>query len=239
MEAAASDIIESYIRLVWLFTVLITILLLLLSYLYLSVRKLREQELMSREFSNLMIEGLETERLRISRELHDTVLPLVREGQAPDIIRSICVNLMPPDFSCLSLKDALAQLCAHFSARTGISCACSIEDSLDFSPVSAENQLHIFRMIQESFNNIEKHSGSKRSSLVARRNHNGVHENILILVSDEGAGLQNAAQSGEGLGMRSIRQRAAIIGAKLDFISESGNGLMVRIEYAPPPVLEA
>ena len=37
-------------------------------------------------------------------------------------------------------------------------------------------------------------------------------------------------ESNEGLGIKSIRQRAAIIGAKLDFVSESGNGLMVRIE---------
>ena len=34
----------------------------------------------------------------------------------------------------------------------------------------------------------------------------------------------------EGLGMMSMRRRAAALDAKLDFISESGNGLMVRIE---------
>jgi len=84
-------------------------------------------------------------------------------------------------------------------------------------------------MVQESFNNIEKHSKTKNASLVARKNQNG---NILLCISDEGAGLKKE-MGFEGLGMRSIRQRAAIIGAKIDFISESDNGLMVRIEITP------
>jgi len=58
-------------------------------------------------------------------------------------------------------------------------------------------------------------------------------------------GLQNTPlsadgiPSGSGLGIKSLRQRADILGAKLDFISESGNGLMVRIELPPPVTLGA
>jgi len=239
-NAIASGGIESYIRLVWLFTIFITVLMLLLCYLYMSARKAREQELISREFSNLMIEGLETERLRISRELHDSILPLVREGrgsnetQVSDLIRSICINLMPPDFTRLSLKDSLALLCAQFSKRSEIECACSIEDNLNFSNISAENQLHLFRMIQEAFNNIEKHSKASRAALTVRQDLRGAFEKILICVCDEGMGMQNMPTANEGLGIRSIRQRAAIIGAAVDFISETGNGLMVRIELMLP-----
>ena len=229
--------VEIYIQLVWLFTVIISILMLCLCYLYLSMRRAREQEQMSREFSQLVIEGLETERRRISRELHDTVLPQVHDSAISDMIRLICIDLMPPDFTRLSLKDSLALLCAQFSQRTKIELACSIEDNLDFSHLCALNQLHLYRMVQESLTNIEKHSGASRASLVARRCLQNPMLNILICISDEGVGLASVNQdvpgsSGEGLGIRSIRQRAAIIGAKLDFISESGNGLMVRIEIS-------
>jgi signal transduction histidine kinase len=200
----------------------------LLCYLYLSIRKARQQEQLSLEFSDLVIEGLETERRRISRELHDAILPQLYGRAVSAQIRSICIDLMPPDFSCLSLKDALAQACVKFSARTGIRCACSIENELDFSKINAENQLHIYRMVQECFNNIEKHSKAASASLSAKR----FLENILICVSDDGVGL--AVDKGEGLGIRSIRQRATITGSKIDFISEAENGLMVRIELPLP-----
>ncbi|MCL2252076.1 MAG: histidine kinase [Treponema sp.] len=226
-SATLSGGIETYILLVWLFFIFNTVLMLLLCYLYLSIQKTREQEKLSREFSYLMIEGLETERRRISRELHDTILPNVHDIEVSNQIRSICVNLMPPDFSCLYLKDALLHFCVQFAKRTGIECAYSIDDEIDFSLICAENQLHLFRMVQESFNNIEKHSKTKNASFVVRRNANG---NILICISDEGVGLEKNNGYKNGLGIRSLRQRAEIIGAKLNFISESENGLMVRIE---------
>lgn len=88
--------------------------------------KTREREYMSFKFSNLAIEGLEIERRRVSRELHDVVLPLVREREVSQLLRSICMDLMSPDFTRLPLKDSLAQVCVKFSQKTGIECPCSI-----------------------------------------------------------------------------------------------------------------
>jgi signal transduction histidine kinase len=197
-----------------------------LCYLYLSIRRTQESERESLAFSGLAIEELEEERRRISRELHDSVLPLVRDPALSSQIRLICTELMPPDFVRLFLKDSLADLCVQFSKRSGIECVCSIEEDLDFAVLSPENQLHLFRMVQESFTNIEKHSGAHRAVLVVRRS---TPEHILICVSDDGVGIRSIPGM-PGLGIRSMRQRAIILGAKLDFKSESGNGLMVRIE---------
>ena len=221
------------ILLVWFFVILVSILMLCLCYLFLSMRRAQERENKSLAFSGLAIEGMEIERQRISRELHDTILPLVRDTALSDQIRSICKNLQPPDFTRLSLNASMADLCVEFSGRTGIECLCSIEENLDFSGVRAENQLHLYRMVQESLTNIGKHSGAARAALAARHYTRGASQNILICVSDDGKGLQGLREADEGLGMRSLRQRAAIIGAQIDFISESGNGLMVRIEIQP------
>jgi len=226
---------ELYLSLIWLFVAIITVLMLFLCYLYLAIKRALRRESQSLAFSHLAIEGMETERRRISRELHDMVLPLVQDTAVSGIIRTICMELMPPDFTKLSLKDSLSDLCARFSAHTAIKCACFIDEELDFKAISAENQLHLFRMVQESFNNMEKHSKASHASLVARRLTVSSTENILICVSDDGVGLRNEH---EGLGMMGMRQRAVIIGAKLDFISESGNGLMVRIEIPPVVNLE-
>jgi len=229
---------DFYIHLIWLFVIFITILMLILCYLFLAMRRSVERESKSLVFSHLMIEGIETERRRISRELHDNILPQVRGLEVGNQIRSMCMELIPPDFSKLSLNSALADLCGKFADRSGIECVYSIGNNLSFSAISSENQLHLYRMVQEAFTNIEKHSKADKATLVARQTSGG----ILICVSDDGIGiapvqhtaaLQTAALqvvSEEGLGIRGIHQRAAIIGAKIDFISESGNGLMVRIE---------
>jgi len=223
---------EFYLSLIWLFVAIITVLMLFLCYLYLAIKRALRRESQSLAFSHLAIEGMETERRRVSRELHDMVLPLVQDTTVSGLIRTICMELMPPDFSKLSLKDSLGDLCARFSARTVIKCACYIDEELNFKAISAENQLHLYRMVQEAFTNVEKHSKAGEASLVVRRLIVSSTENILICVSDDGVGLCNEPSNHrfEGLGMMSMRQRAAIIGAKLDFISESGNGLMVRIE---------
>jgi two-component system NarL family sensor kinase len=210
--------------------------MLFLCSLFLSMRRAEKRESHSFAFFFLFIEGLETERRRVSRELHDTVLPLVRDAEVSALIRSICVELMPPDFTRLSLNDSLADLCVQLTRRAGIECACSMEDGLKFTAFGLKNQLQLCRIVQESFTNLEKHSKASRAALVIRR----LHEHILICVSDDGVGLSGTAgyagnrepyiPAGAGLGIRSMLQRAAILGAKLEFISETGNGLMVRIE---------
>jgi len=218
---------EFYIRLVWLFVIIITLLLLILCYLFLAMRRSMERESKTLAFSHLVIEGIEEERHRISRELHDSILPQVRGLPVSDQIRSICMELLPPDFSRLSLKDSLAALCDKFAKRTGIECVYSIEQELSFAGIDKKNQLHLYRMIQEAFTNIEKHSKANKATLIVRQS----SDKIIICASDDGVGMilsETALQ--EGLGMGSLRQRAGIIGAKLSFLSENNNGLMLMIE---------
>jgi two-component system NarL family sensor kinase len=221
--------VTSYVQLIWLFAGIITVLMLFLCYLYLAMRRVQKLEEESFEFSRLIIEGQERERQRITRELHDGVLPLVQNTDVSGIIRSICMDLIPPNFEHLSLTDSFSDLCTHFSLRSGIECVHSIEDDVDFSMISSEHQLHLYRMVQESFTNIEKYSGAKKAVLVVRH-YSETPGHILICISDDGAGLSSASKESAGLGMKSMRQRADILGAKLDFNSESGEGLMVRIE---------
>jgi two-component system NarL family sensor kinase len=250
--------IEVYFHLLWLFVVIISALILLLWYLYFVMRGAREREQESRDFSHLIITSLETERRRISGELHDTVLPELRRltdpgGEAADgptvirqqelvsrRIREICMELMPPDFTRLSLKDSLTGLCLQFARRTGIECLPSIDKNLSFGRLDPGAQLHLYRMVQEALTNIEKHSNADRVVLVARRQGGpvpagGSSAGILVCVSDDGTGLTPESGDRAGLGMRIMRERAAAIGARLDFVSESGNGLMVRIDLPPPP----
>jgi len=220
-----------YFKLMWLFVCVISFLLLLLCYLYFGKQRAHKNEYESFTFSHQVIKGMEMERRRISRDLHDIVLPQVHGMPVSEQIRTICTELIPPDFSRLSLNDLLADICNKFAKRTGIDCSYFFENNFLFETINAENRLHIYRIVQECFTNIEKHSKAKKAMLIAKR-HNG---NILICVSDDGIGLNSNDES--GFGMNSIKQRAAIVGANTDFISESQNGLMVRIEIVTLPNL--
>jgi signal transduction histidine kinase len=218
--------IANYVFLLWFFVAIFTVLMLFLGYLTFATRKAREQESKSREYSYLSIEVLEAERRRVSRELHDDILPQIQDQALSDKIRTICHELMPPDFTRLSLKNSLADLTLQFTKKTGVECASFIEEALDFTSINVENQLQIFRIVQETFTNIAKHSGTSKASFFAGHSARSSTENILICISDEGKGLTE--ERGEGIGILSMRQRADIIEAKLDFTSEGG--LTVRLE---------
>jgi two-component system NarL family sensor kinase len=255
VSAVSPEEFEVYFRLLWLFVFIMLGLSGFLFYIYLAIRRAREREAQSFAFSWMVVAGQEAERRRISRELHDTVLPEIRrftkaDGGAADpeyvtrqqemlseLIREICTELMPPDFTRLSLRDSLMELCVRFTRQTGLPCIPSLEEDLDFSSMRAENQLHLYRMVQEAFTNIEKHAKARRVVLTVRRDTRTAPQgarqapSILICISDDGVGLPPVGITpSAGLGLRSMRERAAVLDARLDFISESGNGLMVRIE---------
>jgi signal transduction histidine kinase len=223
LENTLAENLEFHFTLIWLFVFIITVFMIFLWYFFLAKRRAEQRELESFEFSHLIIEGIETERRRISSEFHDTVLPLVRDAAVSSKIRKICTELMPPDFSRLPLTVALANLSDTFTERSGIKCACSIEEGIDFSFLSAVNRLHVYRIVQESFTNIEKHSQAEKAALVIRK----TGQKILICVSDDGIGIDS---HNEGMGMKTIRYRSNLLGAKIDFIGETGDGLMVRLE---------
>jgi two-component system NarL family sensor kinase len=250
---------DSYFRLLWLLVLFISLLMAFLSYLYLAMRKARERELQNRAFSSLALEAQETERRRIAAELHDTVLPVLGDTPTAARIREICSRLMPPDLSRFSLKDSLSSLCDAFVKRTGIECIVEIEEGLDFSSLSDEHRLHLYRIAQEALNNIGKHSHAKQAVLVARQ---GVREPLgifgkgqpgsaaqpwsasqplLFSISDDGQGLRSrpglqteGGHEGDGFGMRTMRQRAAILGAHIEFNSVEGAGLMVCVKVPLP-----
>jgi two-component system NarL family sensor kinase len=226
---------EAYIRLVWLFAAIGFALAVLLLCLYVSMRKARKRETRQLAMSEEAIAAQEAERLRIYMELHDAILPRIDDRALSAQIREICASLMPPDFARLSFGDSLAALCTAFIRKTAIPCDFDIPADMDFSALGEQCRLHIYRIAQEAFNNIAKHSQAKRATFAIRR---GAEGSILMFVSDEGAGLGPESAKNRGFGISAMCQRAAIIGAKLDIFDQSstdqeGGGCVVRLEIPP------
>ena len=94
-----------------------------------------------------------------------------------------------------------------------------------------QKELILFRIIQESLNNIIKHAGADRLMVVA----NYQPQQLLITISDNGKGvdltlLSENGAAGSGLGIRNMDNRAKLIGGEFSMASTIGSGTTVNIK---------
>jgi len=91
-----------------------------------------------------------------------------------------------------------------------------------------ETGTQVSRVLQEALTNARRHSGAKRVSVSLRTE----GEDLLIEVSDDGAGFGPDVQP--GVGFASMRERAALGGGLLEIESEEGRGTSVRLRVPLP-----
>src|SRR5215212_7815485 len=84
------------------------------------------------------------------------------------------------------------------------------------------------RVIQEALTNARKHSGAKRISVSVRME----GDDLLAEITDDGIGFEPAVP--QGVGLASMRERAALLGGELEVESGEGRGTTVRIRINLP-----
>lgn len=91
-----------------------------------------------------------------------------------------------------------------------------------------EKAVIIFRMIQEALHNIIRHAKAKRITLAMQ--HTG--EKIIIEITDDGVGFntEKLKATETGIGLKSIRQRCALINAQCILTSQPGTGTTVTLD---------
>jgi PAS domain S-box-containing protein len=94
-------------------------------------------------------------------------------------------------------------------------------------------ETNLYRIAQEALNNIYKHSEATRASVMleSRRNE------IVLVIEDDGIGfdpdsMKRATESGRGLGLIGMQERAAIMDGSIEIESSTGNGttIFVRVQ---------
>ena len=192
-------------------------------------------------------QGQEAERKRVAQELHDEVgqaltavmLQLSRLAKhAPaeleedlrdtqettraslDDVRRIARQLRPEALDDLGLVPALVALATTFADRTDLRVHRHLDE--DLPRVSAEVELALFRVAQESLTNAARHSGASRVELWLESGQN----DVVLRVRDHGRGLDGARS---GSGIRGMRERALLIGGELTIASAAGGGTEVRL----------
>jgi signal transduction histidine kinase len=119
---------------------------------------------------------------------------------------------------------ALSQLAAGMGSDSGISCRFECPERV----LVADNRvaMHLYRIAQEAVTNALKH-GRPGQVLVKLEESQG---EVVLSISDDGAGMPSPSERKEGAGLRIMRYRAAAIAATLKIKSAPGGGTLVRCE---------
>ena len=190
----------------------------------------RELLMASQNMAQKIVSQQEEIQNRIARDLHDTVIAdimiLTRalSGEATvskaDIssgldqigqrIREICHDLTPRDLRDWGLQTVIEDLLERISQRTGADCTFQCETEIPDFPFAV--QLHLFRIVQECLNNIEKYAEASRVVVKFEV----LHQVMRLTMTDDGKGFDpsdlEARRAREGgTGLAGIRERAEMI----------------------------
>ena len=208
------------------------------------------QEALSTVNQRLM-EGLEQDRTRLARELHDDILqrltllkvrldglhgkstsPVDLEheieqvsqqiGECVEDVQALSHRLHSSKLEFLGLPTAAAGFCQEFSDRQNV--------KIDFEAQSVPEEvppaigLCVFRLMQEAVQNAAKHSGARRFRVSLR----GAPNELELTVGDSGAGFDlKEAMRGRGVGLTSMTERVKLVDGQLSIDSKPGGGTTI------------
>jgi signal transduction histidine kinase len=146
-------------------------------------------------------------------------------------IRTVSYLLHPPFLDEAGLLSALRWYAGGFAKRSGIKVDLDLPERFERLPLDTETVL--FRIVQESLNNIHRHAGSK----TARIRFEGDAETLVLEIEDRGRGIPDAALKhitsggGGGVGIVSMSERVEQLGGRLDVTSSDHGttGTTVRV----------
>ena len=162
-------------------------------------------------------------------EVQVPVVPLVQE--AVEEVRRICKNLRPPILDDLGILATISWFCREFMDIYG-NIRVEKEILLKEEEVPRDLKISIFRVLQEAFNNIAKHSEADLARVVLKKRAKWV----VLLVEDNGHGFDVEAAPGSkdpdtGMGLASMKERATLSGGSLEIKSAPGEGTRVRASF--------
>ncbi|MDT0556081.1 sensor histidine kinase [Patiriisocius hiemis] len=199
---------------------------------------------------NSMIEGQEAERLRIAKDLHDSLGGLLSTVKAHFTtiqneikqleefnltdktnhlideacieVRRISYNMMPHALSISGLKGAIEDFGTQLNDE-GYTTTIEISNLPD---IENTKEVMIYRLIQEIISNIRKHAEAKEVLIQLLGNEEGVN----LIIEDDGKGFnyKKAVKKG-GLGLKSINSRVQFLDGTIDWDTQKNEGTSVLI----------
>ena len=182
-----------------------------------------------------LLKAQEEERAWVAREVHDDVLQRIavllqevdKAGDIGSTARRKALRAEIQDLSVVleGILASLGRLTADLTRSSGIQIGFEgeIEEPGGLTP---EQRLVAYRVVQEALNNLIRHSGAAAGLVRAKANGG----DFIVEIEDQGRGfVQDAAQTGHGLGLISMGERAHAVGGGVTIRSQPGSGTVVRL----------
>ncbi|GAK83315.1 sensor histidine kinase [Vibrio ponticus] len=222
--------------------------------LNLNLRRLANQQLS--ELNQQIIDSQENERQRVSRDLHDGVNQLLvaakyridnvtkeqnstkkmqeldasRDAMEQAIVelRRISQDLRPPQLDDLGLVAAIDFYINGLRERTQLELV--FEHDIDGEEFIPEVETTLYRVVQESLHNVEKHANAQGVDVILQRE----GHTLILTISDDGVGFPNSINKSHQLvqgkmGLQNMKERIQAIGGTFTLTSEQGQGTEVRV----------
>jgi len=215
------------------------------------ITELKQAAELNRELARRLISSQEVERQRIARELHDDISQRVAalnieldraameagsealraylrrlSAQASEIaidVHRVSYELHPSKLRFVGLLAALDSLCGEVSKQRNL----DVRFTHAAMPpvVDAAVSLCLYRIVQEALHNVARHSQA-RSAEVSVRGDNG---EVTVQVADSGVGFDPNHVRHDGLGLVSMRERAADLNGRLTIDAAPGRGTQITV----------
>ena len=176
----------------------------------------------------LMLQRIHSRAGAASAPVRDDIREVQREVQATlEKVRALSQALHPVMIEEVGLEDALDTYLPVFENRTGVEI--KYEKNGTHRDIDREVAIHVYRVLQESLNNVARHSQSRAAEVRLK-----VSDSQLVLeVQDHGVGLRDGGRT--GLGLVSMRERARMVNGNVEFLDRPEGGALVRLTVPLAP----
>lgn len=212
--------------------------------LYRNQRHLKSNKILQEKFSQELLISQEGERRRISKDLHDGVgqqllvikNKLMASGDADtkkmvdhtiEEVRTISRDLHPFQLQELGITKAIEYTINLIDENTTLFISAEIDNIDDI--FSKEDEVNIYRIIQESLSNILKHAHAEAGKVSVKKFTN----NILISVRDNGVGFDftEKYQDVKSLGLKTLLERTKFLKGQMKVTSKKDTGTILEFQF--------
>lgn len=212
-----------------------------------NLQSIREEErkLMSREIHDELgqaLTGLKMDLAWMRQKMLAEEWDGIREGivakiktmggqidETAVLVRKLCTELRPGVLDDLGLTAALEWQAREYQNRTNI--VCEMQLDIGELQVDPERSTAFFRIFQEILTNVARHAQATRVNGVMKQ----IGSDLVMEVADNGRGIEPERVKGEkSLGLLGMRERALILGGRVDIQGAPGKGTKVRVTMPLP-----